>query len=506
MELSTTLKSAKICRLYGQGFRSPYSVFPPLFQGNTCLPYTPRDSPCTIGRNARFVVNVSSPTDISSSLAFAQKHNLRSVIKNTGHDLLGKSGGAGALGIWTYHLKDLEFQNYSAKYYVGPSVRLGAGIEGWELVQAAAAHGLKVLSGSCPGVGIAGGYSQGGGHSLLGSLYGLAADNVLEWEVVTAGGQLVIASPTQNSDLYWALSGGGGSTYGVVFSMTIKAWPDGPVAGATLTLNPTNATSEDDIWMAVEAYHTHIVSWYEKGAATAHIAGYRAFELFGLTWPDHTKDDVQNLLLDWQSELDAIGMPYNLTVTWFPTWLKHYSYYLGPLPYGFPYLSQVQGGKLVPKATLSSNLHTLVNAIRDITQDGVFQVLGNGMDVSNTSRAVAGNAVLPAWRQAAYSMIVYARWNWTLAWSENVAIEERITNSIDPLLRSIMPNSGSYLNEANPYQKTWKEDFYGVNYNRLRSIKRNWDPQDRLYAKTAVGSDEWVERSDGRLCKIANSS
>ncbi|KAL9094789.1 MAG: hypothetical protein Q9165_003060 [Trypethelium subeluteriae] len=446
--------------------------------------------------NARFAINVSTPADITSGLAFAQEHNLRTVIKNTGHDLLGKSAAAGALGIWTYNLKDLDFLNYSAEYYVGPAVKLGAGIEGWELVQAAAARGLKVLSGSCTGVGVAGGYSQGGGHSLLSSQYGLAADNVLEWEVVTGDGQHVIASPTQNSGLYWALSGGGGSTYGVVFSATMKAWPDGPVAGATLTLTPTNATTDDEIWDAVKSYHTHFNSLIEAGATSAHVAGYRAFELFVLTWADHTKDDVRNLLSGWQSDLDAMGMPYNLTLTLFPTWLEHYAYYFGPLPYGFPWLSKMQGGRLVPKATLSDNLDELITAIRNITQDGVFQVLGNGMDVSNTSRAVADNAVLPAWRQSAYSMIAYANWDWNSSWSENSAVEERITNSIDPLLRSVMPDSGSYLNEANPYQKTWKEDFYGVNYDRLRSVKQTWDPQNLFYAKTAVGSDEWSESPD----------
>ena len=51
------------------------------------------------------------------------------------------------------------------------------------------------------------GYYRGGGHSPISSKYGLAADQVLEWEVVTGTGQLITASPFKNSDLYWALSG-----------------------------------------------------------------------------------------------------------------------------------------------------------------------------------------------------------------------------------------------------------------------------------------------------------
>lgn len=59
-------------------------------------------------------------------------------------------------------------------------------------------------------VGFAGGYIQGGGHSVLSSLYGMAADQALEFEVITTDGRLVRASPSENADLYWALSGGVG--------------------------------------------------------------------------------------------------------------------------------------------------------------------------------------------------------------------------------------------------------------------------------------------------------
>ena len=64
-----------------------------------------------------------------------------------------------------------------------------------------------------------GGYVQGGGHGPLAASYGLAADNTLEFEVVTVDGRHLIASPIQNSDLYWALSGGGAGNYAVVLSL-----------------------------------------------------------------------------------------------------------------------------------------------------------------------------------------------------------------------------------------------------------------------------------------------
>jgi FAD/FMN-containing dehydrogenase len=63
---------------------------------------------------------------------------------------------------------------------------------------------------------------QGGGHSPFSPLFGLGADNVLEFKVVTADGKLVVANDVVNQDLFWALRGGGGGTWGVVVEATVK--------------------------------------------------------------------------------------------------------------------------------------------------------------------------------------------------------------------------------------------------------------------------------------------
>jgi FAD/FMN-containing dehydrogenase len=82
---------------------------------------------------------------------------------------------------------------------------MGAGVQGYEAMAAAATQGLVGVGGECSTVGVAGGYTQGGGHSALSTSFGLGADQTLEWEVVTASGKLVTASRTENEDLYWAL-------------------------------------------------------------------------------------------------------------------------------------------------------------------------------------------------------------------------------------------------------------------------------------------------------------
>ena len=87
-------------------------------------------------------------------------------------------------------------------------MKVGAGVQGQDVYSAADAQGLQVVSGECPSVGMAGGYTQGGGHSLYLTARGLGADQALEWEVVTGTGEYLVANRQQNTDMYWALSGG----------------------------------------------------------------------------------------------------------------------------------------------------------------------------------------------------------------------------------------------------------------------------------------------------------
>lgn len=124
----------------------------------------------------------------------------------------GKSTGAGAISVWTHNLKNLEVLDWQGEHYSGLAIRAGAGVQGFEAIHFADTHDLVAVTGSCPTVGLAGGYTQGGGHSSLASKFGLAADNALEFEVVDGSGNVLIANREENTDLFWALSGGGGST------------------------------------------------------------------------------------------------------------------------------------------------------------------------------------------------------------------------------------------------------------------------------------------------------
>jgi hypothetical protein len=173
----------------------------PFFAKQSCDPFQPRDRPCELGNYVRYAVNASGPADVQRTIAFAASKNIRLVVRNTGHDYLGRSTAFGSLAVWTHHLKAIDhIPAYKGSGYNGPAFKIGAGVQGFEIMAAARDQGLVVVGGECPTVGIAGGYTQGGGHSAISTSFGLAADNVLSWEIVTASGKLVNANQRENSD------------------------------------------------------------------------------------------------------------------------------------------------------------------------------------------------------------------------------------------------------------------------------------------------------------------
>lgn len=184
---------------------SSSSVMAPFFANQSCDPWTPRERPCELGTYVSYAVNATGADQIAAAINFVREKNVRLVIRNTGHDYLGRSTGAGGLAVWTHYLKEITTVQWDDADFTGTALKLGAGVQGYEMLQAATALGRVAVGGECPTVGVAGGYTQSGGHSALSTNFGLAADQTLSFEVVTASGELVTASKTENTDLYWAL-------------------------------------------------------------------------------------------------------------------------------------------------------------------------------------------------------------------------------------------------------------------------------------------------------------
>lgn len=134
------------------------------------------------------------------------------VVKNTGHDYLGRSIAPGALSLWTHHLNDIKYHEGAFKLdgcdttIPGNAVTVGAGAQMYDIYSATDEFNETIVGGGGKTVGI-GGYITGGGHSILAPRYGLAADQVLQMELVTPTGQILTVNENQHSDLFWAMRG-----------------------------------------------------------------------------------------------------------------------------------------------------------------------------------------------------------------------------------------------------------------------------------------------------------
>jgi len=411
---------------------------------------------------------------------------------------LGRSTGSGALSVWTHHLNDIEYKDWSDSAYQGKAFKVGAGVMGYQILEAARSKGHVIVTGECPTVGLAGGYTQGGGHSALSTEFGLAADQTLEFEVITAAGERVIASRSHNADLFWALSGGGGGNYGVVVSMTVKAYPDTIIGGGAVQFTAANVTT-DTFYKAVSEFHHQLPKMIDHGATVIYQMTSSVFIISPLTAYNQTSAEAKAILTPFLKTLNKLGIQYKASFTQFDSYYDHYNKYMGPLPWGNLAVSTFQyGGRLIPRDTLENNPIGMGSALRNLTQNGVIAV-GVGMDVSNPGNV--SSAIFPALRNAAVTMQIGTMWNETAPWSQMVADQYKITNEYVPQLEAITPNSGCYQNEANFRQPNWKDTFFGSNYNPLLAVKQKWDPESFFYALKGVGSDAWSVSDSGRMCR-----
>lgn len=493
----------------------PTSMMWPLFQGRTCQPTGDPNGTCTLGGYPSYSIDVDTVAQVQLGINFARNLNLRLVVKNTGHDYIGKSGGAGALNLWTHNLKQIQFlSNYQNSEYSGPAFKAGAGVQGFEILEAARDNNVTVLAGICETVGWTGGYIAGGGHSPLASIYGMAADQVLAFEVVTANGRFVTASNTVNPDLFWALRGGGGSTFGVVTSAIVKAHPKIKVTKSVFSFQaaPDNSVS---FWKAINAFFKRFPTFTDAGTYSYFwIWNYGAsldFQMMPFFAPNHTIESFNKLTKPFFEELKML----NISVT--PNTTFHEDFYSankgswGEDTLGVTFIRQAT--RLFPKSLWETQekFDGFYNTIKDTVMKG-HTVGGYHMAPGNPLKV--DNAVNTAWRNT-QSFLITANMvpdNATPAELKNAS--DTLTYDIMEPWRRIAPSSaggGVYLNEADIQEPNWQTEFYGAsNYPRLLAIKRKWDPRDVFYATTAVGSESWevrdgdqgVQTQNGRLCRV----
>jgi FAD/FMN-containing dehydrogenase len=470
----------------------------PYFTNNSCNPFSDSTASCTMGNYAEYSVDARSASHFQMAIRFAKEHNLRLVIRNTAHDYNGKSTGAGSLALWVQHMKTKEHRHYNSTTYRGESFRFGAGVMVQEAYEFADAHNMTVVGANQGTVGLVGGYTQGGGHGPLASQLGLAADQVLEWEVVLASGEIVIASASSPKyrDLYWALCGGGGGTFGAVVSVTVKAHSSRSLSTASLSFSlPLNASESDTahFFEVVNTFNKQIPTLNDAGAVAIWFITAQTFTLSPLFGPGLTPKALDTLLQPVLVHLQAL----NINATYQSE--QHTSFLTGFTKQPSVQVSNLNiGGRFIPRRLIDTNTSALTSAIRNITAQGA---IFSGVSFNVSMHAPDSVAANPHWRDAAFDAVIATPFDWS-DWSKSIAGMDLLTESLLPVLEHLTPGGGAYLNEADFQQKKWKETFYGDHYERLDRVKRKYDPEGTFYALGAVGSERWGSGEEGRLCRV----
>ncbi len=172
------------------------------------------------------IVACSDPQDVVQAVRFARSHNLEIAVRGGGHSIPGYCNVDGGIVIDLSPMKDIQVDPQQRTALVPAGVTLA------EFMQATQAYGLATTTGTASDTGVAG-LTLGGGMGWLMSKFGLACDNVLSFEMVTAEGEVVHASAEENPDLYWGLRGGGGN-FGIVTAFEFKLHPVSTVLAGML--------------------------------------------------------------------------------------------------------------------------------------------------------------------------------------------------------------------------------------------------------------------------------
>jgi FAD/FMN-containing dehydrogenase len=182
------------------------------------------------------IARCADTADVRHAIGFARSEGLDVAVRGGGHSIPGFSTVDDGIVIDLSPMKGIEVDADAA------TVRAGGGVLWNELDAATQEHGLAVTGGLVSTTGIAG-FTLGGGIGWLMRKYGLACDNLRSAEVVTADGQVLTASATENPDLFWGLRGGGGN-FGVVTTFEFDLHPVGPTVTAGPVFYPGERAEE----------------------------------------------------------------------------------------------------------------------------------------------------------------------------------------------------------------------------------------------------------------------
>jgi len=469
---------------------------------SACYANTTLGFPCEQGNIPPLGVNATRVEDIQAAVKFARQHNLRLVVKNTGHDYLGRSSARNAFLIWTHYLKERSF-NAAFVPEGAPAnvsyqaVTLGSGVQWFEAYALAAENNRVVVGGISEkqSVGAAGGWIMGGGHSALAPRHGLGVDNVVQFTIVLSDGSHVTTNAYTRPDLFWALRGGGGGTFGIVTSATYQTHPELPLTLSFISTTFPPNTTEPALNVITELVKLQPVlsdqgwggyAWFNNEFM---VVAYLALE--------KSLQEANTTLAPFvQTTRDAVGDTDGSKVLVFSAPFDSFNAFLASpnsAPSGGPAAPSQEGGNV----ELASRLIPRKIAVEEPQRAAQILLSTNNVVGFNS---VAGGAVSkpdpdsmalhPGWRSAVSHAWIAASWeDGADAATINGAIEQLRAET--RILDQITTDSASYYNEGSRHEDDFKKTYFGPHYARLSKIKKEVDPTSLFLVTSGVGSENW---------------
>ncbi|MDQ8729506.1 FAD-binding oxidoreductase [Bradyrhizobium sp. LHD-71] len=488
-------------------------------------------------RPSVYAVNAHRTDDVVAAVNFAREHNLRLVVKGGGHSYQGTSCSADSLLIWTRKMNAIVLDDA----FVGagcagrvaplPAVTIGAGAMWGQVYDAVTTKGGRyVQGGGCLTVGVAG-LIQSGGFGSFSKAYGLAAASLLEAEIVTANGEVRMANACTNPDLFWAIKGGGGGSFGVVTRLTLRTHdlPDvfgavflsvraesetafrrliertiefyrsalfNPHWGEQITFRPGHVMSVAMVFQGLTQQQAQVTwqplfAWLE--ASPRDFTIIEAPQVMALPagrlWDVDTLKQVPGLVLAddrahapatnvfWASNLGEAGrVLHSYQSAWLPAAL----------------LADDRRGDLVDALVAGAKHWSLSLHINKGLAGAPKAVIDAAKDtpMNGAMRDAFALVICAAQQQPAYPGITGREPDPALARRHAQAVEDAMRE-----LRRLAPDAGSYVSESDFFEKDWQRSFWGEHYPRLLVTKDVYDPDGLFIVHHGVGSERWS--SDG---------